>query len=563
MRVAPGRLAGVAGLLLLIASCGEQAQLFSALDEPEPVSLSTVEPGSVVRGADQLEIAVTYPGEDATRATSMRVQLLRPDGTLTGEVVYDREQLAEPALPPVQLPEPEHGVYTLLVEALVNDQIIISDRRQIFVLDEPPEIQRLSIRPTSIGPQMQALAIAELSYSAETRPYLRWMLGDTLVGEGYLADGNDRVVLTPGPEGQGAFQVDLEVYPWGPEEGATIDGSTTIGGSAELLVRDGVGPLPPGTRGEEPGRVLRSYSFDGTTLAWEDSLSTAAAEPAAARGDAVLDLAGGALGFRVMPGSELTVPIVEEPAAVRERFGIEAVLVELSLVDGDAQTLRWLVPLNASEPTVLPPAQLPAAGEAAQPALLEREDKGLVVRMRPEDERSVFVDRVRVIGLTGAERRQVLATTWSDELLRQAAEREWVSDAALAAAPADWPDAITELGWNAAPAGLDRELAEGELNALALVPVGARLSFSFDTQELDLIRGRENWTLRDRQSGLERTVAADPAAVVALQVITRAGGSARIAVGSGELELAVPARSIRVAADATNAEIPLLLLIEP
>lgn len=578
MWVASRRMAGVAAFLLALVSCGEQAQLFSSLDEPEPVSLATVEPGAIVGSADQLEISVTYPGEDATRATSMRVQLLYPDGRVAGEVAYTREQLAEPQLPPVQLPEPDPGVYVLLVEALVNDQILVSDRRQVFVLDDRPEIQRLSIRPTSIGPQMQALARVELSSPPPTRPYLRWLFNDSVVAEGYLADGLDRVVLTPDPDGQGAFQVDLEVYPWGPEEGASIDGSTEIGGSAELLVRAGVSPLPPDARGDRPGRVLRYYSFDGTTLAWEDPQASGESDAARANGDAVLDLAGGALGFRVMPGAELAVPIVEDQELVRRRFGIDGLLVEATLMTSGEQELRWLIPLHeagadsTTEPGTQAPQQLPPRGGfgrdaapadvAPSPVLLEQAEGAFQLRLTPADEQGVLVDRVRVVGLTAEERRLVLARAWSDELRRVAAVDAGADELSLVAAPHDDADLVDRLGWRVAPDELVWNLELAPLLATLLMPEGTALSMDFDTQQLELVRIAGSWVLRDRRSGLERSIEAGDDPLIRLELLPRDSGAARIAVEEGRVELALPAADIRLRATAESAEIPLLLLID-
>jgi len=309
----------VAALLgvLLLSACTENAQLFSSLDEPTEPVLATVASGSLVAEDEYLEVQIDYPDDGASRATRMVVELRDPAGVTHGRVEFDRDQLAEPTLPPVQLPDPADGVYTLVVEAWINDQILFADRRQIFVLSDPPRLESLTIHPTSIHTEMQALALAEIAAPVGTSPYLRWLFDGNEVLQGYLAEGYDRVILDGGERDAGAYSVALEIYPWGPDEGAVIDGSTVLTAESDVYVHAELPLSPPESRRRRFGEVVRYYSFDGTHRAWVADAADAPAESAVSAeitGEAYLDMTSGTLGLRVGPEATVAVPLGRIPA---------------------------------------------------------------------------------------------------------------------------------------------------------------------------------------------------------------------------------------------------------
>ncbi|MEX2443268.1 MAG: hypothetical protein WD492_06675 [Alkalispirochaeta sp.] len=301
------RVGGLACGLLFLAACSENADLFSSLDDQAEPELSTLEAGTVMGEGESFEVQIEYPSDEASRATSMRVELRDPEGTVHSTVEFDAAELAEPRLPFVEFSQPPEGVYVLVTEAWIHGQQLFSDRRQIFITSVAPRVGSVTIHPTSIRREMQALAVAEVDYAASTRPYMRWIFDGSVAAEGYLEDGLDRAVLDGAGRNAGAYRVSLEVYPWGVEEGTVIDGSTTITADSDVVVREEMEPGPPDFAQREPGNVVRYFSFDGTRQAWTGA-STDPVE-ATVEGEVSLDMLSGALGVRISSQGIVTVPI--------------------------------------------------------------------------------------------------------------------------------------------------------------------------------------------------------------------------------------------------------------
>lgn len=202
---------------------------------------------------------------------------------------------------------PRDGVYVLVTEAWINNELLLSDRRQIFIASDPPDIERITIHPSTIRREMQALAMADLEYSEATRPYLRWIFDGEVAAEGYLEDRFDRAILDGGDRSKGAYEVKLEVYPWGVEEGVEIDGNTPITASTDVVVGAELLPNPPAFIQQFEGRAVRYFSFDGTRQAW-DTDTTDSVE-ATITGEAYLDMVSGALGVRTGPDGVISAPL--------------------------------------------------------------------------------------------------------------------------------------------------------------------------------------------------------------------------------------------------------------
>lgn len=330
--------------VLFLAACSENVDLFSSLDDPAEPQLSTVQVGSVITEDQTLEVQIEYPSDEASRATSMRVELRDMEGMVHGTAEFDQTQLAEPVLPSVQFTEIPEGVYVLVTEAWINDQPLVSDQRQIFVTSFPPRIESVTIHPTSIRREMQALAVADLDHGVSTRPYLRWIFDGEVAAEGYLADGLDRAILDGAGRSAGAYRVSLEVYPWGVDEGTVIDGSTTIIADSDVVVREELQPGPPDFAQRSEGTVVRYFSFDGTGQAWSDSAEESL--EATVEGDVYLDLISGALGVRVAPAGTVTVPL---PAPERSDV---AHLVELRVSSTGAHGAPGAVESSSDDPLI-------------------------------------------------------------------------------------------------------------------------------------------------------------------------------------------------------------------
>ncbi|HKK47543.1 MAG TPA: hypothetical protein VJ932_00505, partial [Alkalispirochaeta sp.] len=360
------RRGGVLALgLLFLAACSENVDLFSSLDEQDEPQLSTVSAGTVMGTDDALELQIEYPSDESSRATSMRVELRDTEGAVHGTVEFTAAELAEPLLPLVEFSQPPEGVYRLVTEAWINDQPLFSDQRQIFVTSAPPRIESVTIHPTSIRQEMQALAVADIDFALSTRPYVRWIFDGGVLAEGYLEDGLDRAIIDGAERNAGAYPVSLEVYPWGVDEGTVIDGSTTITANSDVVIREEREPTPPDFAPLTLGTVVRYFSFDGTRRAWTDTPMDEVVQ-ATVEGDPFLDIVSGALGVRIPAES-----VVSAPIPVPERGGtVYSVAVRMTTSHGEGVYSRApVISLDADEsvPIVIENGMLIAYPPGASP----------------------------------------------------------------------------------------------------------------------------------------------------------------------------------------------------
>lgn len=303
---------------VLLSSCTENADLFSSLDEPETAEIVTVSAGTIVASGGQVSIQIAYPQEDEERATTLTAELRSPNGTVMGSVSFDSTVLAEPELPAIELPDPGPGVYLLSTVAWRGEELLFSDERQLFLTDEAPTLFDLTVLPTSIGTQSQsqALAVAEVSMPGTTRPYLRWLFDGAVIGQGYLTAGGDRAVISGTGLDAGAYQVLVEIYPWGPAEGARIDGSTVLSQGTDVYVRSEPALPQPDQDPHAAATTTRFYSLDGTLSAHVvvsggdfPAAEGHTALPVKVSDSSRLDVVGGALGYRVADGTSVAVPL--------------------------------------------------------------------------------------------------------------------------------------------------------------------------------------------------------------------------------------------------------------
>ncbi len=465
--------------ILFLAACSENVDLFSSLDEQNQPELATVMAGSVVDKDQALEVQIEYPSDESSRATSMRVELRDTAGTVHGTVTFDATELAEPVLPAVEFFQLSDGVYLLVTEAWINDQPLFSDQRQIFVTSTPPRIESVTIHPTSIRREMQALAVADIGYAMSTRPYLRWIFDGGVVAEGYLEDGLDRAIIDGAERNAGAYPVSLEVYPWGVDEGTMIDGSTTITSDSDVVIREELQPTAPDFAQRTPGTVVRYFSFDGTRRAWTDASDETV--EATVEGDAFLDLVSGALGVQVpaqamvsasipVPESDDTVHLVEMRIAsspgVGSSFGaplisIDAdesvpILIENGMLvayppggspmplapapgDRELSTLQLMVQNRDGELSLVSPTDTSGAWDTIP---LGKDRREIAVSVSGHESHHVFIDRITVTALSNDElrtqridrARQRFLTSFDTEL------RAWA-----VAAPEGWTERSAEL----------------------------------------------------------------------------------------------------------------------
>lgn len=290
----------VVPLVLLLPSCTENADLFNSLDESEGPTLQTVQAGAIVSSTEPISVQLQYPDENMSRATALDVELREPDGTVVGELSFSDEQLLEPELPEIELPRPDPGPYILFAEARRGDEVLFTEERQIFVVDEPPRIRSVSVYPSAVGSDAEAVAVADIAPGRGTRPFLRWSFRGESIGTEYVENGGDRTVFSGGGS-IGVHDVRVELYPWGPDEGVTLDQASSIIATTDVFFRD-----LPTERPVDETTVLR-YLFDGQTVPDTDTIR-GEFEPVGRNEFVVLDVWDEQLGYRLDGGALLTVP---------------------------------------------------------------------------------------------------------------------------------------------------------------------------------------------------------------------------------------------------------------
>jgi hypothetical protein len=569
---------------LFLSACSENAELFSSLDEPRDPILVTISSGAVVRSDEFLELRIDYPDDEASRATWLVADLRDPSGRVYGHVEFDRDDLAEPALPPIQLPDPPDGVYRLSVEAWINDQILFTEERQIFVLSESPEIESLTIHPTSIHTDMQALAVVEVLVPDGTSPYLRWLFDGREVRQGYLSDGYDHAILEGASRSEGAYSVSLEMYPWGPDEGAAIDGAAPITAESDVYVHQALPLAPPvldHDLEEFGGRVNRYFSFEGTRRAWTSDGSIVA--EASLEGPVFLAMAAGSLGLRAGPGATVTLPVAPTPT---EGESYLVVVKWASGEPGSSDEMRPLLrvgdywididggqdpPLTAEEtdPEVLDEDHPDSGPFETTILLLEGELDGMAISRYPAtDESEPYVlrdsggDQVAVELIAGEDAGQFFLNEVIVLALHAEEEADTSEDAEQATLEGEPSDEVEGAMWFEdfeTPGVIEREgVPEGEADSVGVSGDVNQLSSSVD----DLDRSLEptvyaieavRWTVLERWW----PVPATSREAITAGTDSRSGASGEVAPDDGgpaggsavRVEQRAPARAGSVAVD--------------
>lgn len=311
------RLFSIIILVFLLAACGDG--LFSSLDDAEETKLEMIASGAVVGPEAEISLGITYHSEDVDPASTMSVIVRTPEGTIVQETEYEATVLS--LRNPVQLTlnDLPEGVYFLEIEAWRNGSVLFHEERQLFVTSLTPSIESLSLYPSRLSPDAEAVAVAEIAASTTHRPYVRWSMSGTLVVEGYLADGFDRAVFSGGND-PGAYRIQIEVFPWGPDEGVQPDLGTGVRQLSDLVVRESGGGQDES--GDDDQLLLRYDfagrlvpAFAGISLEGEKSDFDLSALP---DGDVVLDVLEGRLGYRIGGNGTVTVPVSAVPSVPEE-----------------------------------------------------------------------------------------------------------------------------------------------------------------------------------------------------------------------------------------------------
>ncbi len=221
-------------ILFLFASCGETGFL---LDETgvDDFIIDSIEEGSVLKRGDEITVALVYE-EGVYNPESLEIVLVDQDEEIVGSTVLSGTDLTDP-LPPVSLPEIEPGCYTLRYIVKSGEEVISEEAFPFFYTDEDFFIQGISVYPPVILTGGSCLLQAELRLPESADPFLRWSMDETLICEGFLHEGADRIEWQA-PENTGVYVISLELYPFGQGYSEFYDFRSTVSHQAKVYVGD-------------------------------------------------------------------------------------------------------------------------------------------------------------------------------------------------------------------------------------------------------------------------------------------------------------------------------------
>lgn len=247
-------------IALLVASCGESSLLVPELEQESPTEIQTIEDGSLVSSGDSIPIAVDRSPE--TDADRLEVVLESGTGEVLGTKTIGQDELESGEELSIAVPELPAGTYRLVLTLFNGQSEVRSERRTFFVSGDELRIDSVSTYPASFFPDSTGLARTSIDAPGTSDPYLRWSIQGNVVSEGYLSDGLDEVEVNA-PAEEGVYELQLELFPAGPTEDVTLEFSSTISQTTELVVRRTVEPGPNDLSPQESYYAL--FHFMGNT----------------------------------------------------------------------------------------------------------------------------------------------------------------------------------------------------------------------------------------------------------------------------------------------------------
>jgi len=221
-------------ILFLFASCGETGFLLDDTGEDDFI-IDSIEEGSVLKSGDEITVALVYE-EGVYNPESLEIVLVDQDEEIVGSTVLSGTDLTDP-IPPVSLPEIEPGYYTVRYIVKSGEEVISEEAFPFFYTDEDFSIQGISVYPPVILTGGSCLLQAELQLPESADPFLRWSMDETLICEGFLREGADRIEWQA-PENTGVYVISLELYPFGQGYSDFYNFRSTVFHQAKVYVGD-------------------------------------------------------------------------------------------------------------------------------------------------------------------------------------------------------------------------------------------------------------------------------------------------------------------------------------
>lgn len=228
-------------LVLALAACSD-TEFFLPDEEPEvAVAIATLDDGAVLSAQSRtIPVAVEQEDEEA-RLESMEIELYDADGDLRSTASLTEEELAEPALPDIELPDLETGLYTLSMTAFRDGTVAAVRELAFFYVNGSYEIVGVSSFPPEILPESSVLFRADVDVPEGADPFLRWSMEGEVLAEGLVSEGSDTMHWSA-PATVGVYTVTAQLFPVAPLGDVSFTFDSSIRMDADIFVSSTISP---------------------------------------------------------------------------------------------------------------------------------------------------------------------------------------------------------------------------------------------------------------------------------------------------------------------------------
>ncbi len=229
------------------------------------------------------------------------------------------------------------GRYMMEILIYSQDDELAADRSVFFISESGFYIKAITTFPPVFYPGSSGLVFADFE-SPEASAWVRWMLEDELIAEGYLSSGLERINLLA-PETEGIYRLQAELYPYNPADYEDENGIEEPSVKRYVSVYVKTDQLPADLEFSPDSDFTSLYHFRGNFINSgrdSDSLS------AVMYGEAVLNVDRGVFGYLIKPESGLSFreSILPSEWGVLQPFSVMlSIIPEWGEADFSSETL--------------------------------------------------------------------------------------------------------------------------------------------------------------------------------------------------------------------------------
>ncbi|MBN2049223.1 MAG: hypothetical protein JW760_02160 [Spirochaetales bacterium] len=275
-------------IVLLFFSCGD-SELFFDSGGDEGIIIESIAEGAVLKTGDGINVSLIYD-EGIYNPESLEILLLDQNGEIVGNTLLTGADLADP-IPPIILPVIDPGLYILRYVIRTDDEIVSEEEFPFFHTDEEYLVQGITIYPPVLLPGGSGLLQADIRVPQNSDPYVRWSNDDSLIYQGFLSQGADRIEWNA-PAETGVYTLSFELFPFNPQFSGSDSFHSTLSHAARVYVTEKQGA----TKGElvPEGSYFSLFHFRGSLI---DAVAGVDAIPLRNLGNPKLDIREGVFGY--------------------------------------------------------------------------------------------------------------------------------------------------------------------------------------------------------------------------------------------------------------------------